>query len=60
MIQTLKLNKAIELLSSTDLKIRDISDAIGYENDTHFIRTFKKVYGISPNQYRDQIQNVID
>ena len=55
MIQTLKLNKAIELLSSTDLKICDISEAIGYENDTHFIRTFKKVYGVSPNQYRQKI-----
>lgn len=60
MIQTLKLNKAIELLSSTDLKIRDISETIGYENDTHFIRTFKKVYGLSPNQYRQQLTNKID
>lgn len=57
MIQTLKLNKAIELLSSTDLRIRDISDAIGYENDTHFIRTFKKVYSISPNQYREKLND---
>lgn len=54
-IQTLKLNKAIELLSSSDLRICDISETIGYENYTHFIRTFKKVYGISPNQYRKQL-----
>lgn len=55
MIQTLKLNKAIELLSSTDLKICDISETIGYENNTHFIRTFKKIYGVSPNLYRQQL-----
>ncbi|GKU24132.1 AraC family transcriptional regulator [Clostridium folliculivorans] len=55
MIQTIKLNKAIELLASSDLKIRDISDLIGYEDDNHFIRTFKKVYGVSPNQYRKNI-----
>jgi AraC-like DNA-binding protein len=55
MIQTLKLNKAIELLTFSNLKILDISEIIGYENTTHFIRTFKKVYGISPNQYRKDV-----
>lgn len=58
MIQTIKLNKAIELLTSSDLKIRDISDVIGYEDPNHFIRTFKKVYEVSPNQYRQQVMNV--
>ncbi|WP_160673148.1 AraC family transcriptional regulator [Clostridium sp. C8-1-8] len=57
MIQTIKLNKAIELLTSSDLKIRDVSDLIGYEDDNHFIRTFKKVYGVSPNQYRKKIMD---
>ncbi|MFT8349598.1 AraC family transcriptional regulator [Clostridium saccharoperbutylacetonicum] len=57
MIQTIKLNKAIELLTSSDLKIRDISDVIGYEDPNHFIRTFKKIYEISPNQYRQKVMN---
>ena len=57
MIQTIKLNKAIELLASSDLKICNISEIIGYENNTHFIRTFKKIYGVSPNHYRQQIHN---
>ncbi|NQX59677.1 AraC family transcriptional regulator [Paenibacillus qinlingensis] len=51
-IKTIKLNKAIELLTSSDLKVQNISESIGFENNTHFIRTFKKVYGISPNQFR--------
>lgn len=55
MIQTIKLNKAIELLTSSELKICDISEAIGYENNTHFIRTFKKVYGQSPSEYRKSL-----
>jgi YesN/AraC family two-component response regulator len=54
MIQTIKLDKAIELLVSSDLKINDISEVVGYENTTYFIRTFKKLYGISPNKYRER------
>ncbi|WP_339362791.1 AraC family transcriptional regulator [Vallitalea maricola] len=57
MIQTIKLNKAIKLLVSTDLKICEINKRIGYENTTHFIRTFKKQYGVSPNQYRQNFVN---
>lgn len=53
-IQIIKLNKAVELLTTSNMKICDISETIGYENDTHFIRTFKKVYGVSPNQYRKE------
>lgn len=51
-IKTIKLNKAIELLTTSDLKVQNISESVGFENNTHFIRTFKKVYGISPNQFR--------
>ncbi|MDQ8736600.1 AraC family transcriptional regulator [Paenibacillus sp. LHD-38] len=57
-IQTIKLNKAIELLTYSDLMIHNISESIGFENNTHFIRTFKKVYGISPNQYRKNMKTL--
>ncbi|MGG7621267.1 AraC family transcriptional regulator [Bacillus coreaensis] len=55
MIQKIKLEKAVKLLESSSLKIYEISEQVGYENTTHFIRTFKKIYGISPNQYRQNI-----
>ena len=59
-IQALKLNKAIELLTSSGLKIEDISHSIGYENVSQFIRVFKRAYGVSPNQYRKQVTNSIN
>lgn len=56
-VQTIKLNRAVELITQTNLKIHVISEAVGYENNTHFIRTFKKTYGISPNTYRKTCKN---
>jgi AraC-like DNA-binding protein len=59
-LQTLKLNKAIELLTSSGLKIEDIRHSIGYENVSQLIRIFKRVYGVSPNQYRKQVTILIN
>lgn len=53
-IMTLRLSKAKELLTSTGLTINDISSRIGFTNSTYFITLFKKSFGISPNQYRNE------
>lgn len=46
------MRKARELLIYTKLPIEDISNAIGYNSTSTFIRTFKEIYKISPSQYR--------
>ena len=32
----------------------DIGSAVGYENQLHFSRAFKGVYGVSPREWRNQ------
>ena len=49
-----RMVKATELLKLTSLSIAEISSAVGYENQLHFSRAFKTVYGISPRQWRNQ------
>lgn len=49
-----RMVKAAELLKLTSLSIGDISNAVGYENQLHFSRAFKNVYGISPREWRNQ------
>ena len=51
-VQSLKMRKARELLIYTNLPIEDISNAIGYNSTSTFIRTFKEIYKTSPSQYR--------
>lgn len=47
-----RMEKAIEYMISTDLKIMDISEMVGYENQHYFSAVFKKYTGISPQRYR--------
>ncbi|MDR0389266.1 MAG: AraC family transcriptional regulator, partial [Spirochaetaceae bacterium] len=51
-LNTVRINKAAELLISTDQDIAQISKMTGYNNIFHFIKTFKKIIGISPGNYR--------
>ncbi len=47
-----RMTKATELLKLTALSIADVGNAVGYPNQLHFSRAFKKVYGVSPRQWR--------
>lgn len=49
-----RMIKATELLMLTKLSIGDISFAVGYDNQLHFSRAFKSVYGISPQKWRTE------
>ncbi len=49
-----RMVKATELLKLTSLSIAEIGSAVGYENQLHFSRAFKTIYGISPREWRKQ------
>lgn len=48
----LKMQKACVMLSSSEIKIKDIAVEIGYDDPFHFSRLFKKNMQVSPNHYR--------
>lgn len=50
----LRMEKAKELLRNTDMLIREISVAVGYEDGHVFMRRFKKYTGMTPGQYREE------
>lgn len=51
-INMVRITKAKELLTDTDLNIIHIGEEVGFENRTTFFRVFKKMEGVSPNEYR--------
>jgi len=52
LVQKIRLERAENLLISTNISISDISGSVGYPTVEHFIRLFKKKYNVSPSQYR--------
>lgn len=51
-IDGLRMERAKQLLKTTDLKLKNIMDEVGYIDSTNFIRKFKKNEGVTPIQYR--------
>lgn len=51
-VTKLRMEKAAELLVTTEQMTRDIGRAVGYESEYHFSRKFKEYAGESPNKYR--------
>lgn len=47
-----RLERAKYLLDHSELSVSHIASLCGYENDTHFMRQFKKFVGVSPRQYK--------
>lgn len=46
------LNQGAILLSSTNMRISQIADELGFASDMYFSTVFKKAYGMSPLEYR--------
>jgi len=48
----LRIEKARDILGTTLLSVRQIRIRVGFKDRSHFEREFKKVYGLTPTQYR--------
>lgn len=55
-LKKIRIEKAKELLEQTDEKIINISQSVGYDNEKHFMKIFKSVCGVSPSEYRKNVQ----
>lgn len=47
-----RMERAAELLETTNWKVIDIANAVGYENQGKFAKVFAEEYGVSPLEFR--------
>lgn len=52
-IVKIRMEKAKSLLKNSQLKIYEIANMIGYQDDKYFRKVFKKIEGVTPNEYRE-------
>ena len=55
-LKDIRMKKAKELLAETDMKIIEISQEVGYDNEKHFMKIFKATCGVSPSEYRKNMK----
>lgn len=55
-ISGLRMEKAKALLDIPGLKVGEISGMLGYADVSHFVKVFKKTFGILPSEYRSKNQ----
>jgi len=51
-VTSLKMDRAKELLDQTTLSVSEISEILGYDNQSYFIKLFKNCVGKTPTKYR--------
>ncbi len=49
-----RMEKALDLLRTTNMKVVDVAAAVGYSSSIYFHSLFKKMYGMTPLQIRTE------
>lgn len=55
-LRRIKMEQAAALLKSTDMRVEQVCEHVGYADPTQFIRTFKTFYGTTPLRYKKEAQ----
>ena len=54
-LSRVRIEKAKNLLLNPNLRISEIAYEVGFQSLTHFNRMFKRILGLSPTEYREQL-----
>ena len=57
-LKEIRIAEAKRLLIQTEDKITEIAKQVGFENDKHFMKSFKTACGVSPSEFRKDYKMV--
>ena len=56
LLGSMRIEGAKRLMADPSLRIHDIAEKVGYSDVAHFSKSFKKIVGKTPGEYRDAIK----
>lgn len=54
-LKSLRMQRAKHLIDSTFLNTKEIMRRVGMKDESHFVREFKKLYGLPPGSYKQHL-----
>ena len=58
LLQEKRMQQAVYLLTNSAIPVTDIIESIGYDNTSYFYRRFREKYGVSPKEYRGNLNKI--
>lgn len=52
-LKSLRMQQAATLLTTTFLSVKEIVRRVGLSDESHFVRDFKRYYGVTPSEFRN-------
>jgi AraC-like DNA-binding protein len=53
-LKSLRMQQSAVLLTTTFLSVKEIVRRVGLADDSHFVRDFKRIFGVTPSEYRNR------
>ena len=51
-LNAVRINKAKSLLKYNDLRVADVANAVGFDDQSYFTKVFRRITGVTPVKYR--------
>jgi AraC-like DNA-binding protein len=52
----IRIQEACRLLDTTALSVKEIAEQLGFDDPYYFSRSFKKIVGLAPRNYREKVK----
>ncbi|MGN0991680.1 MAG: response regulator [Candidatus Ventricola sp.] len=57
LLGSMRIERAKELLADPAMRVHAVAEAVGYSDVAHFSKSFKKIVGKTPGEYRSSLSN---